>query len=155
LKINRRARPETLAIGDRPTRTYSQDDGSRFVMKMRGSDYERYCEWVKGVNDTPEMLCDKLEQHRRDNQDRMKKLSESISKLTSDMKDFRNAKEDWDDMVNMSTKLVKRKRYATKDAYDRIADANHQIGREMTKNYPYIPYEILVDHNYPVEFPKC
>ena len=55
----------------------------------------------------------------------MKKLSDSISVLTSGMKEFRSVKEDWDGMVDMSTKLVKRKRSATKEAFDRIDVSIH------------------------------
>jgi len=121
---------------------------------MSNSDYERYREWVDNVADTPDELVEKLEKNAKDNKDRMKKLSDSISILTSGMKEFRTAKEDWDGMVEMSTKMVKRKRSATKEAYDRITDLNHQIGRELTKNYSYIPYETLVDHHYAVSFPQ-
>jgi len=121
---------------------------------MSNSDYERYCEWVANVSDSPDQLAEKLEKNAKDNKDRLRKLSDSISVLTSGMKDFREAKEDWDGMVDMSTKLVKRKRSETKEAYDRINDLNHQIGRELTKNYSYIPYELLVDNSYAVSFPQ-
>jgi len=121
---------------------------------MSNSDYERYCEWVANISDSPDQLAEKLEKNAKDNKDRLRKLSDSISVLTSGMKDFREAKEDWDGMVDMSTKLVKRKRSETKEAYDRINDLNHQIGRELTKNYSYIPYELLVDNSYAVSFPQ-
>lgn len=121
---------------------------------MSNSDYERYCEWVANVSDSPDQLAEKLEKNAKDNKDRLRKLCDSISVLTSGMKDFREAKEDWDGMVDMSTKLVKRKRSETKEAYDRINDLNHQIGRELTKNYSYIPYELLVDNSYAVSFPQ-
>jgi len=156
LAIERRAKASTLAIGDTPRRRpeYSLDDRFGATSRMSNSDYERYREWVDNVADTPDELVEKLEKNAKDNKDRMKKLSDSISILTSGMKEFRTAKEDWDGMVEMSTKMVKRKRSATKEAYDRITDLNHQIGRELTKNYSYIPYETLVDHHYAVSFPQ-
>jgi len=121
---------------------------------MTNSDYERYRDWVGNISDSPEQLVEKLEKNAKDNKDRMKKLSDSISVLTSGMKEFRSVKEDWDGMVDMSTKMVKRKRSETKEAYDRINDLNHQIGRELTKNSSYIPYETLVDYQYAVSFPQ-
>jgi len=155
ISMERRAKASTLAIGDTPRRPFSLDD-ARFgiTSRMSNSDYERFREWVENVADTPEELVEKLEKNAKDQKDRMKKLSDSISLLTSDMKEFRSVKEDWDGMVDMSTKLVKRKRSATKEAFDRIDDAHHQIGRELTKNYPYIPYETLVDYQYSVSFPQ-
>jgi len=152
MAMDRRALASTLAIGDTPRRRSNFAD-DRFAVKMNNSDYERYREWVDGVTDTPDEMCDKLEQNAKENKARMQKLSDSISILTADMKDFRAVKEDWDGMVDMSTKMVKRKRSHTQDAYDRINDANHQIGRELTKNFPYIPYELLVDHKYAASFP--
>lgn len=156
LSMERRALASTLAIGDTPRRRqdFSVDDRFGASSRMSNSDYERYREWVDNVADTPDELADKLEKNAQDNKDRLKKLSESISELTSGMKEFRAVKEDWDGMVDMSTKMVKRKRSATKEAYERINDLNHQIGRELTKNYPYIPYEMLVDHQYAVSFPQ-
>jgi len=156
LSIERRAKASTLAIGDTPRRRqdFSVDERFGATSRMSNSDYERYREWVDNVADTPDELADKLEKNAQDNKDRLKKLSESISELTAGMKEFRAVKEDWDGMVDMSTKMVKRKRGQTKDAYERINDLNHQIGRELTKNYPYIPYEMLVDHQYAVSFPQ-
>lgn len=156
LSIERRAKASTLAIGETPRRRqdFSVDDRFGATSRMTNSDYERYREWVDNIADTPDELADKLEKNAIDNKDRLKKLSDSISELTSGMKDFRAVKEDWDGMVDMSTKMVKRKRSATKEAYERINDLNHQIGRELTKNYPYIPYEMLVDHQYAVSFPQ-
>jgi len=120
---------------------------------MSSLEYDRFQSWCDNISDTPDMLCDKLERNSKDNKDRLRKLSDTISSLTSDMKDFRSVKEDWDNMVDMTGKLVKRKRSATKDALDRIDDANHQIGRELTRNFPYIPYEMLVDFNYAASCP--
>lgn len=156
IQIERRAKASTLAIGDTPRRTpnLSLEDPFGAASRMSYSDYERYREWVECVVDSPDELADKLEQNARDNKERIKKLSDSISVLTSGMKEFRSVKEDWDGMVDMSTKMVKRKRSQTKDAYDRINDLNHQIGRELTKNFPYIPYEMLVDNHYAVSFPQ-
>lgn len=156
IAIERRAKASTLAIGDAPRRqpNLSLDDRFGAASRMTNSDYERYRDWVGNVSDSPEQLVEKLEKNAKDNKDRMKKLSDSISVLTSGMKEFRSAKEDWDGMVDMSTKMVKRKRSETKEAYDRIDDMNHQIGRELTKNYSYIPYETLVDYQYAVSFPQ-
>jgi len=156
IQLERRAKASTLAIGDTPRRTPNLSLEDRFgaASRMSHSDYERYREWVECVVDSPDELADKLEQNARDNKERMKKLSDSISVLTSGMKEFRSVKEDWDGMVDMSTKMVKRKRSQTKEAYDRINDLNHQIGRELTKNFPYIPYEMLVDNHYAVSFPQ-
>jgi len=156
MAMERRAKASTLAIGDTPRRRRDFDADERFGLtsRMSNSDYERYREWVDNVADTPDELVEKLEKNAKDNKDRLKKLSDSISVLTSGMKDFRSAKEDWDGMVDMSTKMVKRKRSATKEAYERINDLNHQIGRELTKNYQYIPYETLVDHHYAISFPQ-
>lgn len=154
IAMERRAKASTLAIGETPRRPSSLDDRLGVASRMSNSDYERFREWVDNVSDTPQELVDKLEKNAQDSKDRMKKLGDSISLLTSDMKEFRSIKEDWDGMVDMSTKMVKRKRSATKDAYDRINDAYHQIGRELTKNYPYIPYEMLVEYRYAVSFPQ-
>jgi len=156
ISMERRAKASTLAIGDTPRRPQNLSLEDRFgaASRMSNSDYERYREWVDNVSDSPEQLVDKLEQNAKDNKERMKKLSDSISILTSGMKEFRSVKEDWDGMVDMSTKMVKRKRSETKEAYDRINDLNHQIGRELTKNFPYIPYEMLVDHQYACSFPQ-
>lgn len=143
-----------MAIGDTPRRPFSLDDRFAVASRMSNSEYERFREWVDNVVDTPEELVDKLEKNAQFRKDRMKKLNDSISLLTADMKEFRTIKEDWDDMVDMSTKMVKRKRVATKDAHDRINDAYHQIGRELTKNYPYLPFEMLVDYRYAVSFPQ-
>jgi len=156
MAMERRAKASTLAIGDTPRRRrdFSADERFGLTSRMSNSDYERYREWVDNIVDTPDELVEKLEKNAKDNKDRLRKLSDSISVLTSGMKEFRSVKEDWDGMVDMSTKMVKRKRSDTKAAYDRINDANHQIGRELTKNYPYIPYETLVDHQYAVSFPQ-
>merc|ERR1712002_392712 len=155
MAIERRALASTLAIGDTPRRRqpFSVDDPF-LASRMSNSDYERFCVWVDNISDSPDQLVEKLEKNAKDNKDRLRKLSDSISVLTAGMKDFRCAKEDWDGMVDMSTKMVKRKRSETKDAYDRISDLNCQIGRELTKNYPYIPYEMLVDNHYAVSFPQ-
>lgn len=156
ISLERRAKASTLAIGDtlRRTPNLSLEDRFGAASRMSNSDYERYCEWVDNVSDSPDQLVEKLEKNQKDNKERMKKLSDSISVLTSGMKDFREVKEDWDGMVDMTTKMVKRKRSETKEAYDRINDLNHQIGRELTKNYSYIPYETLVHHQYAVSFPQ-